>query len=215
MQTLNPHLRRWALPPTPTSQFLRVPVHTGEDFVAALDKIPVSERLTFHEHKVSSGESLGAIARTYGVSVSDIQKVNRIDNPNKIYVGMQLVIPTEGNVSGLVSVAGSGTTETKTRQVTHVVNTGEALSTIATRYGVKQADLMRWNGIDNAHRIYAGQKLKLYEPATRWKNYTVSNGDNLSAIAARNNCSVSDLKSWNNLRTTRIYPGQKLKIRRK
>ncbi len=42
---------------------------------------------------------------------------------------------------------------------------------------------------------------------------TVRKGDSLGVIAQRNGCSVSDLRSWNNLTSSRIYPGQKLKIR--
>jgi len=44
------------------------------------------------------------------------------------------------------------------------------------------------------------------------KNYTVSEGDNLSKIAGENNVSVADLKEWNSLETDKITIGQKLKI---
>ena len=44
------------------------------------------------------------------------------------------------------------------------------------------------------------------------KNYTVSEGDNLSKIAGENNVSVADLKEWNSLETDKIVIGQKLKI---
>lgn len=42
--------------------------------------------------------------------------------------------------------------------------------------------------------------------------YKVRRGDNLSVIASRHSCSVSDLKRWNNLRSTRIYAGQNLYV---
>ena len=104
--------------------------------------------------------------------------------------------------------------KTSTRKVTHVVRKGEALSTIASRYGVRTSDVMRWNGIKNANRVYVGQKLTIYDKSTSWNTYTVRKGDNLGLIAKRNGCSVSDLRSWNNLSSSRIYPGQKLKVRR-
>ncbi len=44
-------------------------------------------------HTVKSGESLGGIARTYGVKAADIAVANNISDPAKIRAGMELVIP--------------------------------------------------------------------------------------------------------------------------
>jgi membrane-bound lytic murein transglycosylase D len=42
--------------------------------------------------------------------------------------------------------------------------------------------------------------------------HVVRSGENLGLIAQRYRCSVSSLKSWNNLRSNTIYPGQKLVV---
>lgn len=42
--------------------------------------------------------------------------------------------------------------------------------------------------------------------------YKVKKGDTLSTIASRNRVTVTKLKQWNGLQTSRIYPGQRLKI---
>jgi len=42
--------------------------------------------------------------------------------------------------------------------------------------------------------------------------YRVKRGDTLYSIAKRYNVRVRSLKNWNNLRSNRIYPGQKMKI---
>ncbi|MFJ7934766.1 3D domain-containing protein [Sporosarcina sp. NPDC096371] len=42
--------------------------------------------------------------------------------------------------------------------------------------------------------------------------YTVKSGDSLSVIAKKHNVSVSNLKAWNNLKSTIIYPNQKLTV---
>jgi LysM repeat protein len=44
-------------------------------------------------HTVRSGETLGAIARTYGVRSGDIAVANNIADPAKIRAGMELIIP--------------------------------------------------------------------------------------------------------------------------
>ncbi len=57
---------------------------------------------------------------------------------------------------------------------------------------------------------------KTSTPDTNDKNtyvyYTVKKGDNLGYISEWFNCSVADLKTWNNMRSTKIMSGQKLKI---
>ena len=47
------------------------------------------------------------------------------------------------------------------RQRTHTIRTGDTLIGIAERYGVRVSDLLRWNGLDDAGRIYAGQELRV------------------------------------------------------
>jgi membrane-bound lytic murein transglycosylase D len=227
-QALNPHIRRFALPPDGKTHVLRVPKGSGKRTLAAVSKVPASERISFQQHKVRKGETLGRIAQRYGVAVSEVQRINKITNPNRIYVGMELVIPAPGSrgmpappsakPKALASTAGGGAkaaSTPKSKKVSHVVRKGEALSAIAERYGAKTSDVMRWNGIKNANRIYVGQKLTLYEKASNWTTYKVRKGENLSLIAQRNGCSVSDLKSWNNLGSSKIYVGQTLKIRRR
>jgi membrane-bound lytic murein transglycosylase D len=114
----------------------------------------------------------------------------------------------------MTSSAGTGSSAPKATKVTHTVGKGEALSAIAERYGVSTSDVMRWNGISNANKIFAGQKLAIYQKASAWTSHTVRKGDTLSAIAAKYGCSVTDLKSWNHLKNSEIYPGQSLKVRK-
>jgi LysM repeat protein len=45
------------------------------------------------KHTVQSGESLGVIARKYGVTVGELAAANNITDPSKVRVGQQLVIP--------------------------------------------------------------------------------------------------------------------------
>ena len=43
-------------------------------------------------------------------------------------------------------------------------------------------------------------------------NYTVKKGDNLGYISDWFDCTIPDIKKWNGMKTTKIVPGQKLKI---
>jgi membrane-bound lytic murein transglycosylase D len=55
---------------------------------------------------------------------------------------------------------------------------------------------------DSGEYTYSYKKVK--------KNYTVRGGDNLSQISEKLNCSVTELKKWNRLKSTRLMKGQKL-----
>jgi LysM repeat protein len=56
-------------------------------------------------------------------------------------------------------------------------------------------------------------KLAAAKKATSSKRfYSVRRGDNLSAIASRHRTTVTKIKKLNGLRSSRIQPGQKLRI---
>jgi D-alanyl-D-alanine carboxypeptidase len=52
----------------------------------------------------------------------------------------------------------------------------------------------------------------IYKSKLVRQNHTVRRGEHLAVIADKYNCSVTDLKRWNKMRTSRLIPGQKLKI---
>ncbi len=44
-------------------------------------------------HKVEKGETLWGISRQYGVSLDSIVQANQLDNPDRLSLGQELVIP--------------------------------------------------------------------------------------------------------------------------
>ena len=216
----NPQLRRWALPPTPKSQTIYVP--NAKTFKKKLAKVPPQARLSYKRYTVKRGDTLSSIAARHGTTVQVIQSTNRISNPNRLSVGTTLLIPPDGmqpvsspKIKSKSNTSSSSKKSTPKRQtVTHTVQRGQALSAIAEQYGVSTKEVMAWNGIKNANRIYAGQKLKIKTTKSIWITYTVRSGDTLSGIAEKNGVSVAELRAWNNLKSTRIYAGQKLKVKK-
>ena len=99
-----------------------------------------------HYYVVRHGDTLSKIAAWNGVTVAAIMHANGIRNPNRIYAGQVLYIPS-GHHGHKVCRAG------------HVVRRGQTLSGIAHRYGVSVWALARVNGIKNPNRIYVGQHL--------------------------------------------------------
>lgn len=108
----------------------------------------------------------------------------------------------------------------------HIVKSGESLGSIANKYRISVNQLKTWNNLKKT-TIYPGQKLIVYSSgapmaqagnskpvmrSTEQKIHTVKSGENLSLIAKKYKCSVTDLKEWNNLKNTTLKAGQKLKV---
>jgi peptidoglycan lytic transglycosylase D len=92
IETLNPQLLRGFTPPG-TSTVVRVPEGKGLTFDAGLATIPESERLSFLEHRVVSGETFSHIARRYGVRVAMLQAANPEIRPRRLQIGQWVVVP--------------------------------------------------------------------------------------------------------------------------
>jgi LysM repeat protein len=94
------------------------------------------------QHIVQQNETLGGIAKRYGVSVSALQAINGITNPNLLFVGKKLKIP-DGNL----------------QKIPYTIRKGDSLGSIAKRFGVKQSTLIEFNQIKSPNLIKIGQKL--------------------------------------------------------
>ena len=88
---LNPELRRSCTPPRPYA--LKVPKGSGEAFERNWPSAETSARLSFANHRVERGDSLGAIAAAYGVSASTITRMNGLRPGRRIRPGTELVVP--------------------------------------------------------------------------------------------------------------------------
>ena len=107
-------------------------------------------------HVVRAGQNLAQIARYYGTTVQAIVQANGLRNPNFIWVGQRLVIPS-GGWSGGGTRGGGSTAGSRV----HVVQRGENLSRIAARYGTSVWAIMQANGLGNANYIWVGQRLRI------------------------------------------------------
>jgi len=101
-------------------------------------------------YKVKRNDTLGKIARKYGVRISDLRKWNHIKG-NKIVTGQKLKIYK----SQKKQIASK---KSKSKRKIHLVKKGEALWTIANLYGVHVSDIKNWNNLVS-NKIKAGQKL--------------------------------------------------------
>ena len=163
MDMLNAELRHKI---TPDGEYdLKIPKDSLEKFKLVLDQIPETEKpkfkAAFIRHRVRSGETLGSIARKYGVSVSAIASYNRL-NPNRVIVtGRRLTIPTTKEQRYTRSKTGKNHEPIQmTSSGRYKVRKGDALQIIAQSFGVSVAQIKELNNLQT-DEIYAGQILKL------------------------------------------------------
>jgi membrane-bound lytic murein transglycosylase D len=218
IRELNPQFLRLATPPAKAS-VVRLPPGRGPMTVASYAELPPDQRVTFVEHFVAKGETMGGIARKYRVSSHLLADANPKVRPTRLRIGQRLIVPTGGAISSSVArrmsdpVPAAGTNTSGY----HRVKRGETLSGIADEYGVSQRDLRRWNNLDAKGRIRAGQRLRVATPGTKpsssARTHVVRWGDTLSGLAKRYGVTVTELRRANGLSAEMtLRAGESLKI---
>lgn len=172
------------------------------------------------KHTVAAGDTVSAIAATYGVSTESVLSRNKLSAGSIIHPGKVLTI------SG--PAAAQGATTSSSPATSYTVRAGDTLSGIAAKHKTSLATVLSLNGIDASSVIHPGQKVKVGGQAvaatpssptqqaakpSSGNKYVIKAGDTLSAIAAEHNVGLSALASANGTdRNAPIYPGKTLTI---
>ncbi len=111
-------------------------------------------------YRVRAGETLSSIARSHGIPVSTLARLNNMGTSDSLIKGQRLVIKAstrryrdEGTVSG--------------RRVLYTVRRGDTVYSISRQFQVSVAKLKTWNGLNQHHQIRAGQRLVMYVDSNR------------------------------------------------
>jgi membrane-bound lytic murein transglycosylase D len=178
---------------------------------------------------VQKGDNLGNIAKKYNVSVADIQSWNGLTT-DAVQIGATIQI-AKLEVDTKQDLANAQ----ERRDVEYVVQKGDNLSAIASKFGTSLSDIKQWNKL-NDNTITIGKSLivakdeiaivtdkasvnsfKTKASAMKSKgsssDYYVKKGDSLFSIAKKYpGVTTSDLKKWNGISGEQLKPGMKLKI---
>lgn len=230
IQGLNPHVLRWATPPDDPDFELVLPDGYAPLFEERIGPLPEEARILFRHHVVENGETLSFIARLHDVPVSVIAEANHLPDPDAIRIGQSLVIPLSG-IAAAATLPDNPTLEAapETPPATYKVRSGDTLSGIAARFGLRVEEIREWNGMTSSLLI-AGSTLDLAAPAPPSPApgskpalsetapdgtviYSVQPGDTLTRIAAAYQTSVEALRQSNlDSDLSVIYPGDRIRI---
>ena len=160
---------------------------------------------------IKKGETLSEIASKYKISVDAIKIINGINDPNKVKAGDRISLPSnESNNFGI-------------KETTHKVLEGETISSIATKYGFKNEEIIKLNNLRSADYIYLGQILKLpsnqiadqkaIASIPKKSSHVVKQGETLSTIALKYKTTLEELININGLeKPYNLRIGSELKL---
>ncbi|MCK5640529.1 MAG: LysM peptidoglycan-binding domain-containing protein, partial [Gammaproteobacteria bacterium] len=234
----NPGFNRWATDPKGPHKLL-VPVAKAESFKQRLVEYPLNERIKWARHKIKSGDNFGSIANRYRTTIGLLKKVNGIRG-NTIRAGKMLTIPVARKKLSRYRLSAEQRQRAiqhrprKGNKLEHVVQPSDTFWDLAQKYGVKDSQLAKWNGMAPRDPLFPGQKLIIWskKPAqtsainpARFKHphlsdlnrriaYTVRRGDSLASISQRFRVRLKDLLRWNKKVKSNNYlqPGQRLTL---
>lgn len=188
----------------------------GASLFAGLFAQPAAVRAAGATYTVAKGETLSQIADDLGITPEALVQANNLKDPDRIYAGMVLRVP-----SAAAAVAAS--VPTASGRV-HTVRAGESLSGIADQYGVDPAAIVSLNGLADPDHIVAGLDLRIpgggggSAPSPSPSNaglrrYVVRPGDSLSGIADLLGTTAEAIAAVNGITNpSLIQVGQELSI---
>ena len=202
--------------------------------------IEQAEPMAYDVVQVPDATSLDVIADAAGTSVASLAELNPqilrgVTPPGQRY---SLRVPPKTSHVFALNYARVPASERVT-WVQHVVRRGDTLSEIARDYGVSVSAVRAANSGVNPRRLRIGQRLIIpragklpryasapttvrrsttqttvqpQRPDGPYVTYRVQSGDSLWVIAKRYDVTARDLMRWNGLTTSRIYPGDEVRI---
>jgi membrane-bound lytic murein transglycosylase D len=161
LQDLNPSLLRMTTPKD-ASFDLHLPAGTKDRYLSAVNAIPPDMRVWWRYHKVTPGETLGSLARTFHTSPETIAQANNLSADAELHADAKLIIPIspgkKPGADGLASYARK-TTAYKVRR-------GDTVETVADAFSVPPEMVRRWNHLKGSS-LHGRRVVYVHLPDTR------------------------------------------------
>lgn len=212
IKLLNPQYKEDIIPGAMQTCYLRLPMEYIPTFIRMQDSIfssgmdSIMQQMVLNvkpietiTHTVKRNETLGKIAKRYGVTVNQLRNWNpKLKKNSMLKIGQKIIIQRSNPMYNKMIQQTQKILEQKDTATTAVVDT-------ATVNVV--ADTMNYN-------IKTETKTKKTEtPKQQPTTYTVKKGDTLGAIAKKYKTTVANIKKLNNLKSDKLKIGQKLRVK--
>jgi membrane-bound lytic murein transglycosylase D len=228
LRGLNTHILRWTTPPDDPEFQLILPKGYAERFNQQISSLPASKRVLIREHVVRRGDTIGAVAKKYGTSITQLALANDLGKQRVLRVGQTLIVPMS-ELTPPQSVSKRVLT-VPVRKATYTVRRGDTLSRIAGNFHTSVENLKAWNHLRST-RLTVGENLVVSggvlqtapssplakkvssSPPAKKLVHQVRQGETLVKIATTYNTSVDAILSWNDTNDLSvIHPGDRITI---
>ncbi len=139
---------------------LNAPLSAGQQLLLPATGDELRPRTLAREHRVAPGETLSQIAANYGVSLGALLQANRIADPNAVFPGQPLLIPSvaDSDASGrpLTPIG-----PPRSGFYYYTVQTGDTMSAIAKALNTTMLAIQTYNNLPNTETVYNGMELKI------------------------------------------------------
>jgi LysM repeat protein len=153
-------------------------------------------------HTVMPGETLWSIATANNFTTQTVAAYNGLSEDSQVYVGETIQIPTEAEGATALASAGGSTTSSSSSTssgISHTVQTGESLSSIAAANGISPYTLAADNGLSSDALLTTGQQLTI--PTTSGTSTSTSTASSTTSTSTTSAPPPEEHPSW----TSPIY----------
>jgi membrane-bound lytic murein transglycosylase D len=218
IQVLNQELIAGKTPLTDRKFQVKIPAGTRSLALNNLPRLRSVVSTEYKTHTIGRHESLATIGKKYAVSQSALLKANSAKN-KRFLAGQPLRIPVNTVRYQLAQDKVEAIAKTDNNRNLHQSGTNEKIQTVTAGASHSPASpaLSSTNGknrIDNLI-VQTAQRKNLAAKTAKdeFKLYQIEDGDTLWTISQKFKTSLTQLKDWNNLKSSAIHPGDKLKVK--
>jgi LysM repeat protein len=142
------------------------PTKSLPDRTEPKEEAPVTDEKVVDEngyftYVVKNGDCLSVIANSNGVKTKELAEINNLKPDAHVFIGQKLKVPAGREPFTNKKEPCKKTENNVDDSSIYIVKSGDCLSIIAQKLGVKTADLVAANNLKSADSIYVDQKLKV------------------------------------------------------
>lgn len=177
IEALNPQLVRNRTPPDRGAMRVRVPSGSAATCAAALEKARTgSEKLDTVVLRL--GETLDDLARTRGIAVRELRRINGVKESIELRAGTAILVPKrtppekskeadkgkegDGEETILVAVPERSFGYEGRERVFYRTRDGDGMDEIADAFGVKNEELVEWNNLDPGAKLQPRMVMQIF-----------------------------------------------------